>query len=84
MKHLLTLIGLLVLTIGKAQLSFAPATNYGVGSSPSSLISADFDGDGKVDVVLGNFSIAPAFVKGAANWKQGPPFLVLKNIIKNW
>ena len=44
--------------------------------------AADFDGDGKVDVVLGNFSIAPAFVKGAANWKQGPPFLVLKNIIK--
>ena len=54
MKHLLTLIGLLVLTIGKAQLSFAPATNYGVGSSPSSLISADFDGDGKVDLAVAN------------------------------
>ncbi|WP_301921929.1 VCBS repeat-containing protein [Ferruginibacter sp.] len=44
--------------------------------------AADIDGDGKVDIVLGNFSIAPAFIQGAANWKQGPPFMVLKNIIK--
>jgi hypothetical protein len=35
--------------------------------------AADIDGDGKVDLVLGNFSIAPTFVKGAVNWKQGPP-----------
>ena len=44
--------------------------------------AADLDGDGKVDLVLGNFSIAPAFVKGAAYWKQGPPFMLLKNSIK--
>jgi hypothetical protein len=44
--------------------------------------AADIDGDGKVDIVLGNFSIAPTFVKGAVNWKQGPPFMLLKNSIK--
>jgi hypothetical protein len=43
---------------------------------------ADLDGDGKMDILLGNFSIAPSFIKPAVPWTQGPPFLFLKNIGK--
>ncbi len=42
----------------------------------------DIDGDGKPDIVLGNFSIAPLSVKPAANWKSAPSFIVLKNIMQ--
>jgi VCBS repeat protein len=41
--------------------------------------AADLDGDGKVDIVLGNFSVAPSFIKPTVDWKKGPPFLVLRN-----
>lgn len=44
--------------------------------------AADLDGDGKTDILLGNFSIAPTFRKSAVSWTQGPPFLFLKNIGK--
>jgi hypothetical protein len=42
----------------------------------------DLDGDGKKDIVLGNFSMAPVSIKGAVGWKNGPLFIVLKNSIK--
>jgi FG-GAP-like repeat len=42
----------------------------------------DLDGDGKIDIILGNFSIGPSFIKSAIQWKEGPPFLFLKNIGK--
>jgi hypothetical protein len=42
----------------------------------------DIDGDGRADIVLGNFSIAPASIKRNVDWKNGPPFIVLRNIIK--
>jgi FG-GAP-like repeat len=42
----------------------------------------DLDGDGKIDIVLGNFSIGPSFIKSKVQWKQGPPFLFLKNLGK--
>lgn len=43
--------------------------------------AGDIDGDGKTDLILGNFSMAPATLKSADDWKKGPPFIVLKNIM---
>jgi hypothetical protein len=42
--------------------------------------AADLDGDGRIDIFLGNFSIAPGFMKTDINWAKGPPFLFLKNV----
>ncbi len=41
--------------------------------------AGDVDGDGRQDIVLGNFSIGPVLNKPTTNWKQAPPFLLLKN-----
>lgn len=43
---------------------------------------ADLDGDGRLDIILGNFSVAPTMMRSKADWKQGPPFMVLKSIPK--
>jgi hypothetical protein len=40
----------------------------------------DVDGDGKTDIVLGNFSMRPSETKPLKDWKKGPPFLILRNI----
>ena len=39
----------------------------------------DVNGDGKPDIVLGNFSIGPAFNRAGIDWKKSPPFLILMN-----
>jgi hypothetical protein len=39
----------------------------------------DLDGDGRPDIVLGNFAWGPSMNKGKMDWKKGPPFLVLRN-----
>ena len=44
--------------------------------------AGDFDGDGKTDLILGNFSIGPTKEASTYDWKKGPPFLILKNIGK--
>ncbi len=41
--------------------------------------AGDFDSDGKIDLILGNFSRAPSFIESSVDWKNGPPFLFLKN-----
>lgn len=44
--------------------------------------AGDLDGDGKIDIVLGNFILAPAMMRSRADWRKGPPFLLLKNVGK--
>jgi hypothetical protein len=41
--------------------------------------AGDFDHDGKIDLMLGNFSVAPSFIKSNINWTEFPSFLILKN-----
>ena len=41
--------------------------------------AGDLDGDGKVDLVLGNFSVGPTPRNASLNWKKGPLFLFLHN-----
>lgn len=41
--------------------------------------AGDLDGDGYIDLALGNFSLAPATVKSSANWQKGPAVLFLQN-----
>lgn len=44
--------------------------------------AGDLDGDGKPDLVLGNFTLGFTNIKGGFDWKKGPSLLVLKNLGK--
>jgi hypothetical protein len=41
--------------------------------------AADLDGDGKTDIVLGNFSFYAPVTAAGVDFKKGPPFILLKN-----
>jgi len=41
--------------------------------------AADLDGDGRMDIVLGNFSYFSSVTKAGVDFRKGPPFLLLKN-----
>ena len=41
--------------------------------------AGDLDGDGKIDLVLGNFSYGPVMMQPKVDWVKGASFLVLKN-----
>src|SRR5688572_17682948 len=74
------LICILMCHISSAQLCFAPAQAFNVGTEPAIIISADFNGDGKLDLAtanrasndvsvllgngLGSFSTATSFAVG--------------------
>ena len=62
-------------------LSFKP---YGLPAAESgrwlTMDAGDLDGDGRIDLVLGNFSEGPVLSKGKVNWRKGPTLLVLMNI----
>lgn len=44
--------------------------------------AGDIDGDNKIDIVLGNFSIRPSSTPPKYDWQKGPAVLLLKNISK--
>ncbi len=72
-----------VLLKNKGNFQFEPHT-LAAGESGRWLTMdvGDLDGDGKPDIILGNFSVGPIMMKSAINWKENPPFVVLKNISK--
>jgi hypothetical protein len=39
----------------------------------------DTNGDGKLDLILGNFSVGPTLRKAGIDWTLGPPFIILEN-----
>ena len=41
--------------------------------------AGDINGDGKIDLVLGNFTIGPSVLKSKIDLVHTPPFIILKN-----
>ena len=60
--------------------NFQPYSFPGAGSGRWLTMDAgDIDGDGRLDIVLGNFSLGAPGMRSVNNWKNFAPFLLLKN-----
>ncbi len=80
MKKTITILAATVCINTNAQVCFSPATNFAVGTNPTEVTSADFNGDAKADLAMvnqtsnnlsvllgtgtGSFGIATNFVVG--------------------
>lgn len=64
----------------RGEMHFEPWTIPGTDAGRwLSMDAGDINRDGKTDLILGNFSMAPSAIPAAAKWQQGPPFLLLLN-----
>jgi type IX secretion system substrate protein/VCBS repeat protein/FG-GAP repeat protein len=64
MKKLITLLALAFCLDGKAQVCFTPFTRFVIDSFPQSIVSADFNGDGKADIAAACLISTTNFVPG--------------------
>lgn len=64
----------------KGDLKFTPYTVPEAAAGRWLTMDAgDVDGDGRIDLVLGNFSMGPTLRRPRADWTKAPPLLFLKN-----
>ncbi|GAB1444662.1 hypothetical protein MASR2M41_02810 [Flammeovirgaceae bacterium] len=54
--YLLALLTISTVLLAQTPVCFSPAVPFAVGTQPQSVTSADFDGDGKVDLAIANYS----------------------------
>jgi hypothetical protein len=67
----------------EGNLKFLPQTfNQVINGHWLTMDAGDLDGDGDVDLVLGNMSIGPLNIPIENKWKEGPSFILLENSLK--
>jgi hypothetical protein len=68
------------LPVGQEGYDFQPYSFPGASQGRWLTMDAgDIDGDGKIDLVLGDFSLGSSPDKANMNWAKSPPILLLKN-----